>query len=362
MIRAIFPQASRLALPLALALLLASGARGLAQPVPSTPTLSTPNLSMPTQGTPTPGTPPTSTAEATPAAPAQPQAFRSPEQGVAALVRAMRAQDERALLRILGEAGRRIIRSGDPVVDRAARERFVAAYDAKHEILRPAAGRAVLQVGEDGWPLPIPLLARGGAWRFDAQAGAQALVDRRIGRNELDTIETLRAIVEAQRDYARTAGRQGGFRAYARRFFSTPGARDGLFWASAEGEPESPLGPLLAAASAGGYGTAGQGQGQGRSRGEGDAPRPFHGYLFRILDRQGPAAPGGAMEYVVDGRMIGGFAVIAWPAAWGSTGIKTFLVSHDGVVWESNLGPQTARAAAAITAFDPGPGWSRVAE
>lgn len=285
-------------------------------------------------------------------APVRPQSFRSPEAGVAALVRAMRADDEAALIRVLGEAGRRLVRSGDPAADRAGRQRFLAAYDAKHEILRPAPDRAVLQVGEDGWPLPMPLVARGGAWRFDAAAGRQALIDRRIGRNELDTIETLRGIADAQAEYARTAGRQGSLRAYARRFFSTPGARDGLFWETAPGEPESPLGPLLAAASAGGYGVARGGEG---------TPRPFHGYLFRMLERQGPAAPGGAMDYVVDGRMIGGFAVLAWPSAWGSTGVKTFLLGHDGVVWESNLGPRTASLAADIDSFDPGPGWSRVA-
>ena len=181
--------------------------------------------------------------------------------------------------------------------------------------------------------------------------GAQELVDRRIGRNELDTIEVLRAIVDAQDEYARTAGRQGAFRAYARRFFSAPGTRDGLYWPAAEGEPESPLGPLLAAASAGGY---------ARSRGPDGAPRPFHGYLFRILEAQGPAASGGAMSYVVDGRMIGGFGVIAVPAEYGVSGIQTFLASHAGTVYQRNLGPDTARIARGITAFDPGPGWERV--
>lgn len=290
-------------------------------------------------------------AAATRPPPAQPQAFATPEEGFAALVAAIGAHDERRLLRVLGEQGRRLVRSGDPVADRAARERFLSAWEARHAILRPAPDRAELEIGPDRWPLPIPMLRRDGAWRFDAAAGERTLIDRRIGRNELDTIETLRAIVDAQRDFARTAGRQGGLSAYARRFFSRPGARDGLYWPTAEDEPPSPLGPLAAAASAGGY-----------ARGQGDAPRPFHGYLFRILERQGPAAPGGAMDYVVDGRMIGGFAVLAWPARWGSTGVKSFLVSHDGVVWEANLGPRTARAAAAIEAFDPGPGWSRVAE
>ena len=172
------------------------------------------------------------------------------------------------------------------------------------------------------------------------------------GVNQLDTIETLRAMADAQQDYARTAGRQGGLRAYARRFFSTPGRRDGLYWPSAEGEPESPLGPLAAAASAGGYGRAQRG----------DRPEPYHGYVYRILERQGPAAPGGAMDYVVNGRMIGGFAIIASPARYGSTGIKTFMISHDDVVWEQDLGPATARAAAEMEAFNPDEDWQRVPE
>jgi hypothetical protein len=283
--------------------------------------------------------------------PIPPRVFQSPEQGFTTLIAALRAHDERALLGILGSAGQRLVRSGDRVADRAARDAVAAAYAAKNEIVRPSPDEAVLQVGEDGWPMPIPMVQRGGVWRFDSAAATQEAVDRRIGRNELDTIETLRAIADAQHEYARTAGRHGALRAYARRFFSSPGRRDGLYWPTDEGEAQSPLGPLAAAASAGGY---------GRRRGE--EPQPYHGYVFRILERQGPSAPGGAMDYVVDGRMIGGFAVIAYPAQYGSTGIKTFMISHDGVVWEQDLGPDTAREAAAITAFDPGEGWARVAE
>lgn len=280
-----------------------------------------------------------------------PASYPTPEAGFAALVAALRAPGDRQALRVLGSAGVRLVRSGDPVADRAAREQFLAAYDQKAEIVRPAPDRAELQVGDDGWPLPLPMLQRGGVWRFDTAAGTQAIVDRRIGRNELDTIEALRELVHAQDEYARGAGRVGAFRTYARRFFSTPGQRDGLYWHTEEGEPDSPLGPLAAAASAGGY-----------ARGTGDTPQPFHGYLFRMLESQGPAAPGGAMDYVVNGRMIGGFAAIAWPARYSVSGIKTFMVSHDGQVWERDLGPQTAREAAAITTFNPGEGWTRVAE
>jgi hypothetical protein len=280
-----------------------------------------------------------------------PASFATPEQGFAALVAALRASGNREALRVLGTAGTRLVRSGDPVADRAARERFLAAYGEKAEIVRPSPDRAVLQVGDDAWPLPLVMLRRDGAWRFDTAAATREIVDRRIGRNELDTIDVLRELVRAQDEYARTAGRHGALRAYARRFFSTPGQRDGLYWATGPDEAPSPLGPLAAAASAGGYALA-----------PGDAPRPFHGYLFRMLEAQGPAAPGGAIDYVVDGRMIGGFAAIAWPARYGVSGIKTFLVSHGGQVWERDLGRNTAREAASITTFDPGEGWSRVAE
>ncbi|WP_202397177.1 DUF2950 domain-containing protein [Teichococcus coralli] len=284
--------------------------------------------------------------------PIPPRAFRSPQEGFTALITAMRAHDERALLGILGTAGARLIRSGDRVADRAARDQVITAYDARNEILQPGPDEAVLQVGTDDWEMPLPMVRRGNTWRFDSAAATQEIVDRRIGNNELDTIETLRAMADAQQDYARTAGRQGGLRAYARRFFSTPGHRDGLYWPAAEGEPESPLGPLAAAASAGGYDRA--------QRGE--RPEPYQGYVYRILERQGPAAPGGAMDYVVNGRMMGGFAIIAAPARYGSTGIKTFMISHDGVVWEQDLGPATEREAAAIKAFNPDKDWQRVSE
>ncbi len=267
------------------------------------------------------------------------------------MAQSLAAHDERRILRVLGEAGRKLIRSGDPVMDREARDRFNAAYAEKHTIVRPTADRAELEIGADDWPLPLPMVARGGLWRFDASAGAQELVDRRIGRNELNTIETLRAIADAQAEYAATVGRQGAFRAYARRFISQPGSRDGLFWETAPGEPESPLGPLVADASKGGYGHASSGK-----------PRPFHGYLFRMLDKQGASAPGGAMDYVVNGRLIGGFAVIAWPAQYANSGYKTFIVNHDGIVWESDLGPNTAREADAIKAFDPNEKWHKLPE
>jgi hypothetical protein len=285
-------------------------------------------------------------------APVPPMAFASPEAGFAALAAAMAAQDEARLLRILGDAGRPLIRSGDPVADRAARARFAALHAEGHRITRPAPGRAELEVGPDSWPLPVPMIERGGRWRFDARAGAEEVLNRRIGRNELDTVAALGEIVRAQREYAAGAGRDGSLQAYARRFFSQPGQRDGLYWPTGPGEAPSPLGALAAAASAGGYARVAAG----------DAPRPFHGYFFRMLEGQGPAASGGAIDYLAGGRMIGGFAVLAWPAQWGNSGVQSFLVNHHGEVFQANLGPETPRRAAAITRFDPGPGWSRVAE
>ena len=289
--------------------------------------------------------------QATHRAPTRPPPFASPEAGFAALIEAARAGDDHRMIAILGEELRPLIRSGDPAEDRAARERFATAAAEKTEILRPSSDVATLQVGNDGWPLPIPMVRDGTVWRFDPKQGVQALIDRRIGRNELDTIEVLRAIVDAQRDYADTEARQGAFSAYARRFFSTPGKHDGLYWATEEGEPESPLGPLAAAAAS-----------TGVVRSADDKPTPFHGYVFRMLEKQGPNAPGGAMDYVVNGRMIGGFGVIATPAQWGVTGVQTFIVSHSGTVYERNLGPKTSQIAAGINAYDPEPGWRDVNE
>ncbi len=297
---------------------------------------------------PSPAAPPAATAPQ----PVQPRRFATVEAGFAALADAARRQDVRALTRVLGEEGRSLLRTGDRASDAEALARFATAYDAKAEILLPTPDRAIIQVGTDGWPLPIPMIRQGGTWRFDARQGAEEIITRRIGSNELDTIETLRAIVDAQDDYARGAGRQGAFQSYARRFFSTPGQHDGLFWATVEGEAPSPLGPLVAAASAGAYGR----------RQPGDTPQPLHGYLFKMLEAQGPAADGGAMDFVVNGRMIGGFGVIAWPVQYGRSGIKTFIVSHAGVVYERDLGPNTAQLVRHITAFDPAEGWRRVAD
>lgn len=283
------------------------------------------------------------------AAPPPQPGFRSPEAAVEALVVAARAGSQPRLLSLLGPGAATVIRSGDAEANRVARIGFMAAFDKAHALQRPDASTAVLEIGEDKWPLPIPLRERGGLWRFDSRAGVQEIIDRRIGRNELDAIQVCLAIADAQRDYAAAShdGQPAGV--YARRLISSVGRQDGLWWETAPGEPPSPLGPMVAAASTGGYRV-----------GSGDRPQAYRGYYFRILGAQGPNAPGGAMDYVVRDRMIGGFAVLAWPSRHGNTGIMSFMVSHDGQVFERNLGPDTDRIARAIRSFDPGPGWTKV--
>lgn len=285
-----------------------------------------------------------------PPAQQQQRSFPSPEAATQALVSTLRSgQGAGRLVAILGPGSATALRSGDAVADRAARERFLAAFDERHALQRPSQGVAQLVVGPDDWPFPFPLRQEGRAWRFDSRAGAQALIDRRIGRNELDAVQVLRAIVEAEHEYAALTRRTAGITSYARRFISSAGQRDGLYWDTAPGEPESPLGPLAAAASAGGYRSAADGR-----------PQPYHGYYFRILESQGPSAPGGAMDYVANGRMIGGFAVIAWPARYNGSGIMTFMVNHQGQVYQANLGPNTDALARRIRVFEPGEGWTRV--
>jgi hypothetical protein len=275
-------------------------------------------------------------------------AFTTPDKAVAAFIAAARANDAASLLRILGPTAQEVIDSGDAVADHEMRERFVARYDSAHKIEREDDRKAVLVIGTEEWPFPIPLVRVGNRWRFDVAAGADEILNRRVGRNELNAIEVCRAYVQAQRDYA--AGRVAAHQRpeYAQRFMSSPGTHDGLYWPAKEGEPESPVGPMMARARAEGYGT-------GKAADEG---APYHGYRYAILTRQGPAASGGAKDYVVNGHMVGGFALVAFPAAYGDSGVKTFIVDQDGIVYERDLGPETAKLAAAMTEFDPGPGWT----
>lgn len=273
--------------------------------------------------------------------------FATPEAGVAALIQALRSDDRKALARLFGPGSERVVDSGDAEADREARQKFVAAYDAAHEVQRDGQTKAVLSVGTDDWPMPIPLVKRGGGWSFDAKAGANELVARRIGHNELDAIQVCRAFIDMQQDYAALDRDGDGLLEYSDRLLSSPGKHDGLYWPTAPGEPASPAGPRLAEAS----------PGKLAARTE---ATPFHGYYFRVLSSQGAHAPGGARDWRVGGQLIGGVALLAWPAAYLSSGVKTFMCGMSGIVFERDFGEQTAAKVARITAYDPGPGWMPV--
>jgi len=274
--------------------------------------------------------------------------FPTVDVAVEALVAASRDNSESRLLAILGTEGRELIRSGDAVADRTGRERFVAAYDEEHRTELNGEDQALLIVGKEQWPMPIPLIREANGWRFDTQAGKEEILNRRIGRNELKVIEVCRAYVQAQREYAML--KIGGQSAYARQFKSSPGQHDGLYWPVKSGDPESPFGPLVAEAHASGY-TDHPGA---PSR---TTSHAFHGYYFRILTAQGASAAGGARSYLVAGRMTGGFALIAYPATYGDSGVMTFIVNQNGIVFEKNFGPETARLARAITEYNPDASW-----
>lgn len=272
---------------------------------------------------------------------AQQPSFASSEAAVEALVAAARADRTGELVRLLGPSGRKLVISGDPVADKTGRAKFVAAYEKQHEINRTDDTTATLIVGDEQWPLPIPIVrGSGGRWRFDAKAGAEEILARRIGRNELSAIEVCRAYVDAQREYASKDRNGNGLLEYAQKFASSKGQHDGLYWPVKPGEPESPVGPLVASAHAEGYKRA-----------------PYHGYYYKILNRQGKDAPGGAYSYIAKNHMIGGFALVAYPAEYRNSGIMTFLVNQDGVVYQKNLGPNTPAIARAMTTFNPDSSW-----
>jgi len=276
-------------------------------------------------------------------------AFATPEEAVEALVAAAEKNDIAALKRLLGPGTDELLMSGDEVEDRTEREAFVARYREKHSFAAGGPDDVVLQVGNDDWPMPIPLVREQGRWSFDGDAGVHELLMRRIGANELRTIDVMRGYVQAQDEYAATSHDGVAAGAYAQKLRSDPGKHNGLYWDVATGEAQSPAGPMLADATAEGYGS-------------GNAQTtPYHGYLYRMLLAQGPAAIGGVREYVVDGKLTDGFALIAWPAAYGASGIMTFMVNQDGVVWQRDLGEDTLQAAAAIAQFNPDETWTPIA-
>jgi hypothetical protein len=273
--------------------------------------------------------------------------FATPEQAVDALMAAVRSNDQPEQLRILGPSGEQLIHSGDRVADRAGRRMLIGAYDTAHRIEVEGAS-ATLIVGQEDWALPIPVVKQAERWHFDTQASAQKIIDRRVGRNELNVIEVCRAYVAAQREYASKDRPGDGLHAYAQTFESHGGNHDGLYWEAAASEEQSPLGPLVASAHAEGY--PGEGLHGHRS--------PYHGYYFRILKSQGNHAPGGAKNYIVGGHMSGGFALLAFPAKWGDSGVMTFLVNQDGIVFQKNLGPDTEKLARETTQYDPDLSWT----
>lgn len=284
---------------------------------------------------------------AAPESPPQPQqSFPSAQQAVDALVTASADNDVAALQRLLGPDAATLISSGDDTQDRNDRARFVTLYQEHHRLSPAGKDEMTLLVGKNEWPLPIPLVKSEDRWKFDSPDGVKELLYRRIGANELAAIKVAHALRRAQLEYAATGHDGNPPGAYAQRFHSKPGTQDGLYWLVADGEPQSPAGPLVADSEAEGY--------------EQGTRHPFHGYYFRILKAQGPGAHGGARDYVVDGRMTGGFAILAYPAEYGASGVMTFLVSRRGSVYEKDLGESTAEAARAITSFDPDSSWTRL--
>lgn len=274
------------------------------------------------------------------------KSFASPQEAVSALVDAVKADDQSALRAILGPHSGKLISSGDPVQDQQNRERFINAYAKANKIVLESDLKAVLIVGENQWPMPIPLVKSGGSWRFDATQGKQEILNRRIGRNELAAVQVCLAIVDAERDYAAQDRDGAGIPKYAAKLVSTPGKRDGLYWETTADEQKSPLGPLLAAAARQGY-----------TRTPFATLAPYHGYYYKILSKQGKDAPGGAHDYLVKGKMLGGFGLIAFPARYRASGVMSFIVNQDGVVYQKDLGKNTASIAAEMTTFNPDSSW-----
>jgi len=280
---------------------------------------------------------------------AKQKTFPSAEEAVKALVTAIKISDEKELQAIFGPSGEVLFSSGDPVADRQGRERFLTQYEVKNSFLS-RKDRVILLLGNDEWPFPIPVVKHGKKWFFDTAKGKEEILSRRIGENELNTIDVCLAYVDAQREYAMMDVDGDGISEYAEKLMSDPGRKNGLYWETKEGEAPSPIGALLAEARKEGYG----------GKTAKDTAVPFHGYYYRALKAQGKNAAGGAYEYMVKGKMIGGFALVAYPAKYGNSGIMTFIVNHDGVVFQKDLGINTTQYAENLQEFDPDRTWSRV--
>ncbi len=273
--------------------------------------------------------------------------FASADEASQALFAAAQSGDKTALLDILGPAGAPIVSSSDDVQDKKSRDEFVTRYQEMHRLAKEPDETTTLYIGAENWPVPLPLVSKGGVWYFDTAAATQEILFRRIGKNEFAAMEVLDALIDAENDYY-SQSRDGKPQQYAQKFASDEGQHNGLYWKASEGEPQSPAGPLVAYAA---------GEGYGKKQSEG--PSPFHGYYYRILTRQGKSAPGGAKSYVVNGEMTGGFALLAYPADYRSSGVMTFIVNQDGVIYEKDLGPKTAGLASAMREYSPDKSWRK---
>jgi hypothetical protein len=269
--------------------------------------------------------------------------FSSAEKASNALVMAAKSNDEKMMLDILGPDAKQVVSSGDETEDAGNRTNFVKRYQEMHRLVKEPDGTTTLYAGMENWPMPIPLVNKGKLWYFDTTAGKKEILYRRIGRNEMSTIHVCEQLVAAEKEY------NSQMKAYAQKFFSDEGQRDGLYWKSADGEPQSPIGPLVASAVAEGY----------TATHDGSPATPYRGYLYRVLSGQGGGAPGGVKSYIVDGKMTGGFAFVAYPAEYRTSGVMTFIVGEDGVVYSKDLGRDTAVLAKALKAYNPGPTWKK---
>lgn len=277
---------------------------------------------------------------------AGPRSFATPDEAVRVLVETVKEGDLAALVALFGPDGQELVDTSDPATGRRNREVFLAAFAEGFRLADAGSGRKELVLGNEAWPFPVPLVRTAAGWSFDAAAGREEILDRRIGRNELAAIRILHEYVAAQRAYAASGhdGKRAGL--YARRFGSDPGTHDGLYWPARRGEPRSPLGVLIAKASEEGYRRTGD-----------EGPSPLHGYYFRILEGQGSSAKSGAREYVAHGEMSAGFGLVAWPVHYGASGVMTFIVNQEGLPYEKDLGPETSTLVGAITRYDPDPTW-----
>jgi hypothetical protein len=272
--------------------------------------------------------------------------FSSAEEACKALAAAAQANDEKAMLEVLGPDGKQIVSSGDEIEDAQSRANFTRRYQEMHRWMKEPDGTTMLYIGAENWPVPIPMVKKGNEWYFDTDAGKQEILYRRVGRNEMSAIRVSQELVSAQKEYY--SMQQGAF---AEKIFSDEGQHNGLYWKVSGSEPQSPIGPLVAAAVAEGY-----------AKGQAGPPTPYHGYYFHILTRQGKNAPGDAKNYIVNGKMTEGFAFVAYPAEYRSSGVMTFLVNQDGVVYQKDLGDKTDVLAKTLKEYNPGSGWKKAEE